>query len=166
MITKMKINNQDGATVVEFAIIVPILLLLIFGIIEFSLLLFNKHIITNSSREGARAGIVARENRFTAGDSVNVINTVNDWIANNLVTFGGTGQPKIDVGETDSSGTLIGYYYSNYGTVLPFIPVLNRETSYRDPLGVRVSYEYHFLFLSNIGLGPIGLVSQANMLME
>ena len=164
-------KNQDGATVVEFALIAPLLFLLIFGIIEFGLLLFNKHIINNSSREGARAGIVARENRFVAGDAVNVISTVNDWIANNLVTFGGTDQPEIDVGETDSSGTLIGYYDTNYATALPLIEVDNRKTDYRDPLGVRVSYEYHFLFLSNdflsfIGIGPIDLVSQANMRME
>ena len=163
-------KNQDGATVVEFALIAPLLLLLIFGIIEFSLLLFNKHIINNSSREGARAGIIARENRFVAGDAVDVINTVNDWIANNLVTFGGTGQPEIDVGETDSSGNFIGYYDSTDGTVT-LMDESVRKTDYRDPLTVRVSYEYHFLFLSNdflffIGLGPINLVGESVMLME
>jgi len=162
----MIIKNQDGATVVQFALIAPLLFLLIFGVIEISLLLFNKHVINNSGREGARAGIVARENRFVAGDAVNVINTVNDWIANNLVTFGGTGQPEIDVGETDLSGALIGYYYSNYATVLPFIDEIDRETDYREPLGVRVSYDYHFLFLSSFGLGPINLVGESVMLME
>ena len=163
----MIIKNQDGATVVEFALIAPLLFLLIFGIIEFGLLLFNKHVITNACREGARAGIVAREDRFDTDDTeVDVIQTVKDYLANNLVTFGGTGQPEIDVGETDSSGNLIGHYYSNYSTVLPFIDAPTRNTHYRDPLGVRVSYGYHFLFLPSIGLGPIDLVSQANMLME
>ena len=37
MITKMIIKNQDGATVVEFALIAPLLFLLIFGMIEFVL---------------------------------------------------------------------------------------------------------------------------------
>ena len=54
------LKNQNGATAVEFAVILPLLLLLIFGIIEFGLLLFNRHVITNSVREAARAGIVVR----------------------------------------------------------------------------------------------------------
>jgi len=158
MITKMKINNQDGATVVEFAIIVPILLLLIFGIIEFSLLLFNQHIITNSSREGARAGIVARENRFTAGDSVNVINTVNDWIVNHLITFGGTGNPVIEVQILGPGNT-----FAQFDT----IDETNRQTAYRNPLKVRVSYEYHFLFLSAFRVvDKVNLLAETEMLME
>ena len=158
-------KNQDGATVIEFALVAPLLFLLIFGIIEFGLLLFNKHVITTACREGARAGIVARENRFVLDDNaVPVISTVNDWIANNLVTFGGTDQPEIYVGETDFSGTFVGYYESTEAVTIMDDSV--RNTGYRDPLTVRVSYEYHFLFLSSIGLGPIDLVSQAKMLME
>ena len=164
MITKMIIKNQDGATVVQFAIIAPLLFLLIFGVIEFSLLLFNKHVINNACSEGARAGIVARENRFVAGDEVNVINTVNDWIANHLVTFGGTDQPGIDVGETDSFGNL-GYYDSTDGTVA-LMDESVRKTDYRDPLTVRVSYAYHFLFLSPIWSWPIDLGGESVMLME
>jgi Flp pilus assembly protein TadG len=43
---------------VEFAIILPLLLLLVFGIIEFSLLLYDKAVITNASREAARTSIL------------------------------------------------------------------------------------------------------------
>jgi len=175
MITKMIIKNQDGATVVEFALIAPLLFLLIFGIIEFSLLLFNKHIVNNSSREGARAGIVAREDRFVdAGgsliDDIDVADTVNNWIANNLVTFGGTGVPQVDIEiVNDSTPTtpdpcdsatfylLDDAIFSGGG-----VPCLD----YRCCFKVRVSYDYHFLFLSSIGLGPINLVGESVMLME
>jgi Flp pilus assembly protein TadG len=44
---------------VEFALIAPMLVVLIGGIIEFGILLFNQAVITNASREAARAGIVA-----------------------------------------------------------------------------------------------------------
>jgi Flp pilus assembly protein TadG len=54
--------NQKGAALLEFAIILPILLLLVFGIIEFGLLFYSKQVITNASREGARAGIVSGVN--------------------------------------------------------------------------------------------------------
>ena len=53
-----KKNNQRGAAAVEFAIVVIIFITLIFAIIEFGLLMFNKQIITNAAREGARYGIV------------------------------------------------------------------------------------------------------------
>ena len=168
MTTKMIIKNQDGATIVEFAIIVPLLFLLIFGIIEFSLLLFNKHVITNSSREGARAGIVARENRFvdSSGDLTDDIqwdgktvdSTVNDWIANHLVTFGGTGVPQIDIEVVDDDPSIPGpepcgsasFYLLND-------PIFDPDTGtgvpclgYRCCLKITVSYDYHFLVFPNL----------------
>ena len=42
MKTRTIIKDQNGATAVEFAIILPFLILLLFGIIEFSLLLYNQ----------------------------------------------------------------------------------------------------------------------------
>ena len=54
----MKIHSEQGASAVEFALVLPMLMLLTFGIIEFGVLLFDKAVITNASREGARFGIV------------------------------------------------------------------------------------------------------------
>ena len=51
-------KSQKGASAVEFAIVLPLVVLLLFGIIEFSILFYDKAVITNASREGARAGIV------------------------------------------------------------------------------------------------------------
>ena len=175
----MIIKNQDGATIVEFALIAPLLFLLIFGIIEFSLLLFNKHIITNSSREGARAGVVARENRFVNNpgdgsliDDIDVDGTVNDWIANHLVTFGGTGVPQVDIKIVDDDPSIPGpepcdssttfYTLGNFFSDGGVVPCL----SYRCCLQVVVSYDYHFLFLSAFGFGPINLAAETVMLME
>ncbi len=50
-------TGPKGAAALEFAIILPLLVILVFGIIDFGLLLYNKQVITNASREGARAGI-------------------------------------------------------------------------------------------------------------
>ena len=54
--------GQKGVAGVEFAIVLPFLVLLIFGSIEFGLMLYNKQVITNASREGARAGITGITN--------------------------------------------------------------------------------------------------------
>lgn len=53
-----RVSGEMGAAAIEFALVLPILVLLVCGIIEFGLLFYNKQIITNASREGARAGIV------------------------------------------------------------------------------------------------------------
>ena len=49
--------NQKGVAAVEFAIVLPFLVLLVFGTIEFGLMFYNKQVITNASREGVRAMI-------------------------------------------------------------------------------------------------------------
>lgn len=48
------ISSNEGVAAVEFALISPLLFILIFGIIEFSALLYNQAVITNASREAAR----------------------------------------------------------------------------------------------------------------
>ena len=58
MQTRMITKNQKGAAIVEFAIVLPLILMFLFGILEFGLLMYNKAMITNASREGARLGIV------------------------------------------------------------------------------------------------------------
>jgi Flp pilus assembly protein TadG len=55
MITKKK---QQGGEVVEFALLAPLLFVILFGIIEFAVALYNQAVITNASREGARLGIL------------------------------------------------------------------------------------------------------------
>jgi hypothetical protein len=48
-------GREDGAAAVEFALVLPVLMLLIFGIIDFGRMLNAKITITEAAREGARA---------------------------------------------------------------------------------------------------------------
>ena len=50
---RRKSSSQKGASLVEFALVLPLLMLILLGMIEFGLLLYNKQVITNASREGA-----------------------------------------------------------------------------------------------------------------
>lgn len=79
----MNRKGKKGAALVEFAIVVPLLLLLVFGMIEFGVLLYDKAMITNASREGARAGVVFQ--RHTAAEITAV---VQNYAGSNLITFG------------------------------------------------------------------------------
>lgn len=82
---KLLLVDEKGSAAVEFALVLPILLIIIFGTIEFGLLMYNKQIITNASREGARAGIVFQESRVSDGD---IIKVVQKYTEGRLVTFG------------------------------------------------------------------------------
>ena len=59
----MRVRNENGGSLVEFAIIMPLLFVLLFGIIDFSILLYDKVMLTNASREGAREGILFNDPR-------------------------------------------------------------------------------------------------------
>jgi Flp pilus assembly protein TadG len=54
------IRNQKGQALVEFAIVLPILLLLVFGIIQFGILFNNYLTLTDAVRAGARQAAVSR----------------------------------------------------------------------------------------------------------
>ncbi len=65
--------NERGASAVEFAIILPVLVLILFGTIEFGMIMFAREILTNASREGARAGIVQQTPKPTIAQIQGVV---------------------------------------------------------------------------------------------
>ncbi|UCE94734.1 MAG: pilus assembly protein, partial [Flavobacteriaceae bacterium] len=79
------LEDQRGASAVEFAIILPLLLVFLFGIIEFSIMFYDKAVITNASREGARTGIVFDNPRIS---ETQIQSVVQDYAENRLITFG------------------------------------------------------------------------------
>ncbi len=78
-------QNQTGAAVIEFALILPVLLVLLIGSVDVSLALYDKAVITNASREGARAGIVARNPKLTEAEIRQVVRDQTDLA---LIHFG------------------------------------------------------------------------------
>ena len=51
-------SERRGVAAVEFALIAPVFLLLVLGVIEFGRLLMVQQVLTNASREGARRAVV------------------------------------------------------------------------------------------------------------
>lgn len=60
MIKRFQPRNERGQTLTEFAIVLPILALLLFGVIQFGIAFNNYIALTDSVRAGARKGAVAR----------------------------------------------------------------------------------------------------------
>lgn len=51
-------KNENGQSMVEFALVLPILVLLVMAIIQFGIIFSAQVALTNAVREGARAAIV------------------------------------------------------------------------------------------------------------
>lgn len=54
-----KISNTRGNAVVEFALVLPILLLVLFGITELGRMIMTTNVLNTASREGARLAAVS-----------------------------------------------------------------------------------------------------------
>lgn len=63
-----KPSGQRGAAVVEFALLSGLLLVILFGIVEFGFLWLESHYIANAAREGAR--VAAKENDPNAREAL------------------------------------------------------------------------------------------------
>ena len=72
----MKKLNERGAVAAEFAILLPVLLLIVFGIIEFGMMMYGREVVTNATREGARAGIVQGPPSGPSGEIITLATTI------------------------------------------------------------------------------------------
>jgi TadE-like protein len=112
--------NERGVAAAEFALLLPVFLMILFGIIEFGMLMYGREIVTNAAREGARAGIVIGPNKLTAGD----ITT----IANNYLTGTGINPANVTFTPTGAGGarpaTLTVAATYNYNFLIPYIPAV------------------------------------------
>jgi hypothetical protein len=125
--------SQRGVAAVEFALLLLPLILIVYGIVEFGLIMYNQQVITNASREGMRAGIVAPNPRLPyngiscscANPPCSIECVVIGYAASRLITFGGP-------------GTLS----------LTYSPTYNVNQPFQTDLTVGVSYDYYYLALA------------------
>jgi|GEM_PF-1010491 len=88
----VRTQSQKGSALVEFALILPMFLLLLFGVITFSIALYDKTVLTMATREGARAGAIHDPNSSSSSRAQTAASNV---CQNNLITFGDSMTPAI-----------------------------------------------------------------------
>jgi hypothetical protein len=120
-------RDERGTALVEFALIAPLLFLLLFGIIDFGRALNYYNQVTQLAGQGARAAVV---HRMPDGTAI----TSGSALQNQLVTQY-TGQPELKNGEV--------------------VCITQLPAKVGDPVTVKVSY--HFKFLPLIGLAGAAL---------
>jgi len=154
----MILKEQNGASAVEFAILLPFLVLLVFGIIEFGLLLYNQQVITNASREGARAAIVGHcADRLTDAKIGEIVTDYcidpDDPTKKRLITFATPNpndiQTTVSPSRTDCTpgSEVLGVWTGGSGMTVG------------DDVTVTVTYNYTFLVPSILGFGPTKLLN-------
>jgi Flp pilus assembly protein TadG len=86
-------RSERGASMVEFALILPLLLLFLFGVIQFGLLFFRFQGIQAAAREGARVASISTYDSSEIGDRVD--DTLDD------IPFDGT--PTVTISPASAS---------------------------------------------------------------
>ena len=144
----MTIKDQKGAALVEFAIVLSLLVLLVIGAIEFGILYYNKQVITNASREGARAGIIAYGRDDYYKNNTQIKGIVKNYCINHLITF--SGSPDLE----NSDITLVPADRTD----------TNPSFTFGSSFKVTVTYDYDFLVPSLFGLGDILTMTATTMM--
>ncbi len=89
------VQSQKGSLLVEFALILPVFLLLLFGVINVSLALYDKTVLAIATREGARAGVKFVANRTDAIIASSARTATLQVCQNNLISLGGGLTPNV-----------------------------------------------------------------------
>ena len=114
--------RQRGATTVELALVLPLLLLVVDGVMEFSMVMYDKVVITNAARSAARAGIVLRTPKL---DNAAIAALASTYCASYLLSFDANAVPVVRVIQATPVGV-------------------------QTPLQVTVSYTYTSMLLGSL----------------
>jgi Flp pilus assembly protein TadG len=114
-------SKQIGVTAIEFALILPLLLLVVDGVMEFSLVMYDKVVITHAAREAVRAGVVLRMPKL---NNAEIAEVAHRYCADYLVSFGAVSVPTVVVMQTS-------------------------DPAFQTPLEVTVSYTYRSLLVAS-----------------
>jgi Flp pilus assembly protein TadG len=131
MNVRAKLRREDGAAAVEFALIVGVLVMLIFGMLQFGLAFFELQNLRAASREGARLGAVgattteirqrvntASNNAIPANNPAITITPSNGCPAPSQQTINSKVVVAIDVGNAALPANLKDIFTIN----VPFLP--------------------------------------------
>ena len=123
-----RLADERGNSIVEVALVLPVLLVLFLGIVEVALLLFAHVQVANATREGARYGSLCRLN----GNCDNLTAVVQDTVFSEAQFLNMT-----DIGSGGNTAVVV------QPSTLSYIPAVG------DPITVTVTYSYSPPFISN-----------------
>ena len=143
-------HNQGGVSALEFTVIAPLVFVLVFGMIEFGCYFYDRALITNACREGARAGIayVHDHNTLDDGTDSDIRSRVEGAVNYFLGDYRG-----VNFSPWWAPSPWPGLIYFGSSTpdpqiIIPWPPITGTNGS-NDKLRVELSWTYDFLVLPN-----------------
>jgi Flp pilus assembly protein TadG len=115
----MSLKKQSGAAAMELALLLPFLLLMVDGVVEFGILLHNQSVLITGSSMAARAGSAAGINKLTTSQ---ITKLAQDYCNANLMML------------------------ASNSTVVTTV-VQSPEPSFQLPLRVTVQYTYQGMLI-------------------
>ena len=118
--------TRRGTAVVEFALVAPLLFMLIFGIIEFGRMLMVQQVITNAAREGSRYVVLP------GSSNSSVESRVADVLTGTGVSGYGVAITPSDITQADADDPIsvtVDVPYKNVSWVTGFLPLEGRIMS-------------------------------------
>lgn len=169
MFVRHRSRRRRGATVVEFAIIAPVVLFFVFGLIVGGLGIFRYQEVAHLARDGARyasthggnyqwEGIAAR----TGVPAVASSSDLASYLAGKTVLLD-PDRLSVSVSWVDSSGAPIGYTPVNMPTYNDATSDIPGQNVIQNNVRVTVSYQW---FPELYLVGPITLTSTSEMPMS
>ena len=130
----MDLNQERGAAAVEFAVVMILLMILVFGLIEFGIAFSKLNVYTGAAREGARYAAV-HCSPDSPCDNSKIAARVEEAAVGYPIE---PGSPTADtVCDSDTIGDPVTVSWTQNITVnIPFVPGLNPATFSRTVAGV------------------------------
>ncbi len=130
------IQNEDGSSVVEFAVSLSLLLIMIFGIIELAMALYTYNFVAEAAREATRYASVrgsactGLSNCPLSATSATASTTINSWVQSSGYPFAGSTTTSLTwscsptASPCNNPGNTVQVTVTDqYPLVLPFFPV-------------------------------------------
>lgn len=131
-------KDEKGQSLVEFALVLPILLLFLLGIIEFGWLLNAQISLTSAAREGARLAAVEKIEEFDESD---IIALIQPTVDNNFSQF--KVSPSIDPNLITGTGVYL-VEIKLEGNIKPLVGFFIKEEFFPIKADARMRLENYF----------------------
>lgn len=138
--TRSNFPFSRGQSLIEFALVFPLLILIILGTFDFGLLFMTYHTVQNAGREGVRYAVVLRD---LLDDDPRVINKVESLIPDGEI-FSNFNDNITSTGVSDSAC----------------------EANNDQEVTVTITGTYNFVFLRIIGINSIDITIPTTMRYE
>ena len=145
MTISKRLKSERGAELIEFALVLPLLLLVVLGIAEFGFMFMRYEVLTNAAREGARMAVLP---------GYATLDVQNRVVA--YANAGGIRNPTLTIGNVVITNTTI--------------PVAGQPAMPCRRVTVTYSYSYQFMdgiaTLFGANTSPVAMTAVSEMRVE